>query len=78
MFVHCIILLVIGSSIFTLTKTQKMPGEGVNFHNYGHRLAPGHVNDMRCLGKVDAPANYIRTEFEISEIYQDVNHSFRM
>ena len=26
-------------------------GEGA-FHNSGHRLALGHVNDMRCLEKV--------------------------
>ena len=29
-------------------------GGGVAFHNSGHRLALGHVNDMRCLGKVHA------------------------
>ena len=29
-------------------------GRGVAFHNYGHRLALGHVNDMRCLEKVHA------------------------
>ena len=27
-------------------------GEGVAFHNSGHRLALGHVNDMRCLEKI--------------------------
>ena len=27
---------------------------GVAFHNSGHRLAFGHVNDMRCLEKVHA------------------------
>ena len=27
-------------------------GGGVAFHNSGHRLALGHVNDMRCLEKV--------------------------
>ena len=27
---------------------------GVAFHNSGHRLALGHVNDMRCLEKVHA------------------------
>ena len=26
-------------------------GKGVAFHNSGHRLALGHVNDMRCLEK---------------------------
>ena len=29
-------------------------GRGVAFYNSGHRLALGHVNDMRCLGKVHA------------------------
>ena len=29
-------------------------GGGVAFHNCGHRLAFGHVNDMRCLEKVHA------------------------
>ena len=27
-------------------------GGGVAFNNSGHRLAHGHVNDMRCLEKV--------------------------
>ena len=36
---------------FILPKTQKMGGGGVAFHNSGHRLARGHVNDMRCLEK---------------------------
>ena len=49
--------------------TQKMGGGGT-FHNSGHRLALGHVNDMRCLGKVHALAIYRRRfEFEISHIY---------
>ena len=26
-------------------------GGGVAFHNFGHRLALGHVNNMRCLEK---------------------------
>ena len=26
----------------------------IAFHNFGHRLALGHVNDMRCLEKVHA------------------------
>ena len=29
-------------------------GGGVEFYNSGHRLALGHVNDMRCLEKVHA------------------------
>ena len=29
-------------------------GGGVAFHNSGHRLALGYVNDMRCLEKVHA------------------------
>ena len=29
-------------------------GGGVAFHNSGHRLALGHVNDMKCLEKVHA------------------------
>ena len=29
-------------------------GGGVGFYNSGHRLALGHVNDMRCLEKVHA------------------------
>ena len=28
-----------------------MGGGGVAFHNSGHRLALGHVNDMRCMEK---------------------------
>ena len=44
-------------------------GGGVTVHNSGHRLAFGHVNDMRCLGKVHAPATYRRrTDFEIPQI----------
>ena len=36
-------------------KNTKMGGGGeVAFHNSGHRLALGHVNDMRCLEKVHA------------------------
>ena len=29
-------------------------GGGVVFYNSGHRLALGHVNEMRCLEKVHA------------------------
>ena len=29
-------------------------GGGVEFYNSGHRLALGHVKDMRCLEKVHA------------------------
>ena len=29
-------------------------GGGVAFHNSGHRLALGHMNDTRCLEKVHA------------------------
>ena len=29
-------------------------GGGITFHNSGHRLALGHLNDMRCLQKVYA------------------------
>ena len=29
-------------------------GGGVAFHNSGHRLTLGRVNDMRCLEKVHA------------------------
>ena len=29
-------------------------GGGVAFHNSGHRLALGHLNDVRCLEKVHA------------------------
>ena len=43
---------------------------GVAFHNSRNRLALGHVNDMRCLEKVYAPANYRRRpELEIPQIY---------
>ena len=31
-----------------------MGREGIAFHNSGHKLALGHVNDMRCLEKVHA------------------------
>ena len=37
---------------FTLPKHNKWGGGGVAFHNSGHRLAPGHVNDMRYLEKI--------------------------
>ena len=30
-----------------------MGGGRVTFHNSGHRLALGHVNNMRCLGIKD-------------------------
>ena len=58
--------------------TQKM--RGVTFHNSGYRLALGHVNDMRCLGKVHAPANYryVSNLKYYRYINQDVNHSFMM
>ena len=36
---------------YILQKAQKMGG-GVAFHNSGHRLALGNVNDMRCLEKI--------------------------
>ena len=56
--------------LFFFAKSTKMGGGGVTFHNSGHRLALGRVNDMRCLGKVHAPANYRRRpEFEIPQIY---------
>ena len=49
----------IGSAIYLngvllCQKLNKWGGGGVAFHNSGHRLALGHVNDMRCLGKVHA------------------------
>ena len=54
--------------LFYFDNTQRKGG-GVTFHNSGHRLALGHVNDMRCLGKVHAPANYRRRpKFEIPQI----------
>ena len=34
--------------------TMNGGGVGVAFHNSGHRLAFGHVNDMRCLEIVHA------------------------
>ena len=65
--------------LFYFDKNTK-GGGGVTFHNCEHRLAFGHVNDIRCLGEVHAPANYRRRpEFEIPRIfYQDVDHSFMM
>ena len=59
MLVHCIIWLVIGSAIYlnAVLFCQKHNKWGVGvvaFHNSGHRLALGHVNDMRCQGKVHA------------------------
>ena len=39
--------------LFYFAKNEKMGG-GVVFHNCGHRLPLGHVNDMRCLEKVHA------------------------
>ena len=70
--------------LFYFDKTQNVCGGGggrgeLTFHNSGHRLALGHVNDLRCMGKVPALANYRRPEFEKPQyIYQDVNHSFMM
>ena len=61
--------------LFYLDNTQKMGG--VAFHISGQRLALGHVNDMRCLGKVHAPANYRRRlEFEVPQIYLSRCQSF--
>ena len=42
--------------LFYFAKTQKMGGGGggLAFHNSGHILALGHVNDMGCLKKVHA------------------------
>ena len=56
MLVHCIIRLVIGSAIHlnAILFCQKQYKWGVAFHNSGHRLALGHVKDMRCLEKVHA------------------------
>ena len=56
--------------LFYFDNTQKWGGGAVAFHNAGHRLALGHVNDMRCLGKMHAPPNNRRRlEFEIPQIY---------
>ena len=81
----CTLCYLIGNRVFNIFEccfTLTIHKNGVvTFHNSGHRLALGHVNDMRCLGKVHAPANYRRRlEFEIPQIYinQDVNHSFMM
>ena len=40
--------------LFYFAKNTINGGGGVAFHNSGHRLALGHVNDMRCLEKVHA------------------------
>ena len=54
--------------LFYFAKNTKI-GSGVTFHNSGHILALGHVNDMWCLGIVHAPANYRRRfEFELPQI----------
>ena len=54
-----------------------MGGGGVTFHNSGHILAHGHVNDTRYLGKVHAPGNYRRRlEFEIPQVYLSRCQSF--
>ena len=82
----CTLYHLIGNRVFNIfecwfTLTIHKTWREVNFHNSGHRLALGHVNDMRCLGKVHAPANYRRRlEFEKNHryIYQDVNHSVMM
>ena len=47
--------------LFYFAKHKNGGGGGVTFHNSGHRLALAHVNDMRCLGKVHASANYRRS-----------------
>ena len=38
--------------LFYFEKGAKNGGGGVAFHNSGHRLALGNVNDMRCLEKI--------------------------
>ena len=54
--------------LFYFDNTQK--GGGVTFHSSRHRLALVYVNDIRCLGKEHARANYRRRlEFEIPQIY---------
>ena len=63
--------------LFYFDKTQKIVGGGgLTFHNSKHRLALGHVNDLRCLGKVHAPSNYRRPEFEIPQAYLSRCQSF--
>ena len=52
----CTLYYLIGNRVFIifeccLTLTIHKNGGGVTFHNSGYRLALGHVNDMRCLGK---------------------------
>ena len=51
-------------------------GGGLTFHNFCHRLALGLVNDLRCLGKIHAPANYRIPEFEIPQVYLSSCQSF--
>ena len=60
---------------FTLTIVHKWGG--LTFHNAGHILAHGHVNDMRYLGKVHAPAIHRRRlEFKITQVYLSRCQSF--
>ena len=40
--------------LFYFAKNKINGGGGVGVHNSGHRLALGHVNDMRCPEKVHA------------------------
>ena len=62
--------------LFYFDKTQKWGGGELTFHNSGHILALGRVNDLRCLGKVHAPANYQIPEFEIPQVYLSRCQSF--
>ena len=77
----CVLFSCIGNRVFiifeccfTLTKHKNGGGGGV--HNSGHRLALGHVNDLRCLGKLHAPANNKKLEFEIPQVYLSRCQSF--
>ena len=45
-------------------------GGGLAFHNSGNRLALGHVNGMRCLGKVHAFCLFDLILFVPSTIFQ--------
>ena len=57
--------------LFYFAKTT-INGGGVAFHNSGHRLVLGHVNDMRCLEKVHAflfiPFNSLHPINNLSDI----------
>ena len=57
--------------LFDFAKNTKMGG--ITFHNSGHRLSLGHVNDMRCLGKVSKGEKIRKRYNQVPHLTQDTN-----